>query len=120
MKKIASLLAASLCTLAFLSSAAAAGNPSSWMTYDWPALDSPSSPAVEVVTVPVAPNAAKLPGILASAWPQYEEAIAAVRSAIVQDPSLKAELEAKGVAPDKVIGITYSRNGAIAVLVNQA
>ena len=120
MKKIASLLAASLFALALLSSPVAAGNQSNWMTYDWPALASSSSPAVNVVTVPIAPNAAKLPGILASAWPQYEEAIAAVRSAIAKDPSLKAELEAKGVAPDKVIGITYSRNGSIAVLVNQA
>jgi hypothetical protein len=118
-KKIASLVAASVCLLALLPSATGAGTQSGWASYDWPALMAKSSPEVTVVAVPVDPTAAKVPDILAGAWPQYEQALGAVRSAITRDPGLKAALDAKGVAPDKVIGITQA-NGRLAVLVSEA
>ena len=121
MKKIASLLAASICVLALAPTATGASVGSSWASYDWPSLAGGQSPTeVSIVPMPVDPSVVKVPGILAKAWPKYQEAIAAVRSAIVEDPDLKAALDAKGLAPDKVIGITYQRNGGIAVLVSQA
>lgn len=121
MKKIASLLAASICLLVLLPSATAAAGQSSWATYDWPALSAGSAQSeVSVVAVPLDPTAAKMPGILAKAWPQYQEAIQAVRSAIAHSPDLKAALDAKGVAPDRVIGITHAPNGRLAVLVSEA
>lgn len=120
MKKIASLLAASVCLLAFLPSAAGAGSQSGWRDYDWPSLRAQFPPAFSVIAVQVDPTVAKVPGILASAWPQYREAIAAVRSAIAQDPDLRSALDAKGVPPDKIIGITRAPNGRLAVLVSAA
>jgi hypothetical protein len=118
MKKIASLFAASICLLALLPTAAGAEPESGW---GWHALKSlKASPEVSVVTVPLDPVAMKVPGVFAGVWPKYEEAIAAVRSAIVEDSHLKAALDAKGVAPDEIIGITYAPDGRIAVLVNEA
>jgi hypothetical protein len=120
MKKIASLLAASVCLLALLPSATAAAGLSGWTNYDWPSPGAKPSPDVSIVAVPVDPTAANVPGIFAKAWPKYQEAIQAVRSAIAHSPDLKATLDAKGVAADKVIGITHAPDGRIAVLVSQA
>ncbi len=126
MRKIASLIAASLCLLAFLPGApAGAESHSSWIASGtnvpdtgWAPLHTPSR--LTVVAVPLEPTAVKVPGILAAAWPQYEEAIKAVRSAITNDPSLAAALGAKGVAPDNVVGINYGPDGRVIVYVTEA
>jgi hypothetical protein len=118
MKKIASLLAASVCLLAFLPSAAGSDAHSSWKLHALKHLK--ASPEVSVVAVPLDPVAMKVPGVFAGILPKYQEAIAAVRSAIMEDSDLKAALDAKGVAPDRIIGITYAPNGRVAVLVNEA
>ncbi len=95
MKKIASLFAASICLLSLCCQPLPAPSPKSGWGWHAPKA-SEASRRVSVVTD--APRSGRDEGTrrLRRCMAKYEEAIAAVRSAIVEDSHLKAALDAKG------------------------
>jgi hypothetical protein len=55
---------------------------------------------------------------MASALPQLEEAIAAIRTVVAQDPALFTNLKARGFAPDDVVGLTHGPSGEVTLFVS--
>lgn len=66
---------------------------------------------VNVVPVDVNPLAAKTPGLLANAVPALEEALAAIRTVVADDPVLLTNLKARGLDADNVVGLSQSPEG---------
>jgi hypothetical protein len=66
---------------------------------------------VNVVPLDVDPAALKTPGILAEALPALEEALAAIRIVVADDPVLVTNLKARGLDPSNVVGLTHSPEG---------
>jgi hypothetical protein len=133
MKQIAALLLSTVALLTF-------GDASASDRWGWSALTAPELlPAahedswvpvnalgayvtgvsrVKVVPLSIEPAAAKVPGAMASALPQLEEAIAAIRTVVAQDPALFTNLKARGFAPDDVVGLTHGPSGEVTLFVS--
>lgn len=128
MKQIASLLMASVCTLALLTPAVAAETRWGWSDLDrdvslvtriegFPAMANIGQFAgaaigkATVVSVNLDPKTIKAPGILAGVWPKFKDALDAVRRIVVGDPTLKASLEAGGISPDRLVGVGETADG---------
>jgi len=135
MKKIASLMLASICLLAFVEPTHAAAPRWGWSEVEHPIgtariedhradirgfarLAGPVTEEVTVVSVNLDPKTTKVPGVLANVWPKLKDALNAVRNALSSDPTLKASLEGRGVQPDSVLGIGQSHDGRLAVFVS--
>jgi len=137
MKKIASLMLASICLLAFAEPTQAATPRWGWSEVDHPIgtarpedhqtniwryakIAGPVASDVTVVSVNIDPKTIKVPGVLANVWPKLKDALNTVRNALSSDPTLKASLEDRGVHPDSVLGIGQSRDGRLAVFVGNS
>ena len=135
MKKIASLILASLCLFAFAEPSVSAASRWGWSEIDHPGgtsrfedhqanilgfakLAGPVTDQVTVVSVNLDPKTTKVPGVLANVWPKLKDALNAVRNALSSDPTLKASLEGRGVRPDSVLGVGQSHDGSLAVFVS--
>lgn len=135
MKKIASLMLASICLLAFAEPVLSAAPRWGWSEVDHPIgaarledhqsdilsfakLAGPVTDEVTVVSVNLDPKTTKVPGVLANVWPKLKDALNAVRNALSSDPTLKASLEGRGVHPDSVLGVGQSHDGHLAVFVS--
>ena len=66
---------------------------------------------VSVVPVEVDPVTLKAPGVLASALPPLEDALAAIRVVVEDDPVLLGTLRARGLSAEDVVGLSHSRDG---------
>ena len=137
MKKIASLMLASICLLAFAEPTQAATPRWGWSEVEHPVgaarledqrtailrfgrLAGPVTKEVTVVSVNLDPKTTKVPGVLANVWPKLKDALNAVRNALSSDPTLKASLEGRGVQPDSVLGIGEDKDGHLAVFVSKS
>jgi len=137
MKKIASLILASICLLAFAEPTQAATPRWGWSEVEhavgtarledhrtdilgFARLAGPVTQEVTVVSVNLDPKTTKVPGVLANVWPKLKDALNAVRNALSSDPTLKASLEGRGVQPDSVLGIGESKDGHLAVFVSKS
>jgi hypothetical protein len=137
MKKIAALVAATICMLAFASTASG-GQRWGWthLTDDswrdaWTSLQpsgalatfhhtaNPVTP-VAVIPVPVDPVSARAPGALAAVLPVIDNALQSLRHAVAGDRRLAGALAARGYDADEVVGASRLADGTIAVLVGKA
>ena len=136
MKKIASLMLASICLLAFAEPIQAAVPRWGWSDIEhslgtarledhqatgilpFAKLAGPAAEQVTVVSVNLDPKTTKVPGVLANVWPKLKDALNAVRNALSSDPTLKASLEGRGVRSDDVLGVGQSHDGRLAVFVS--
>jgi hypothetical protein len=75
---------------------------------------------VDVVPVPLDPKLVKEPGVLAALAPGFDDALAAIRKAVASDPAVNGRLEAEGYKPDDVIGFGKLKDGTVAVFVDSA
>jgi hypothetical protein len=66
---------------------------------------------VKVVPLDVDPAALRAPGILAEALPALDEALAAIRMVVAEDPVLVTNLKARGLDAHNVVGLTHSPDG---------
>jgi len=137
MKKIASLMLASICLLAFVEPTQAVSPRWGWSAVEhsigaarledhqtdilrYARLAGPVTEDVTVVSVNLDPKTTKVPGVLANVWPKLKDALNAVRNALSNDPTLKASLEGHGVQPDSVLGIGEAKDGHLAVFVSKS
>lgn len=67
--------------------------------------------AVNVVPVDVNLLAARTTGAVANAVPALEEALAAIRTVVADDPVLLTDLKARGLDVDNVVGLSRSPEG---------
>jgi hypothetical protein len=137
MKKIASLMLASICLLAFAEPTQAATPRWGWSEVEhavgtarledhrtdilgFARLAGPVTKEITVVSVNLDPKTTKVPGVLANVWPKLKDALNAVRNALSGDPTLKASLEGRGLQPDSVLGIGEGKDGHVAVFVSKS
>lgn len=137
MNKIASLMLASICLLAFAQPAQALAPRWGWSELEhsvgtarledhqtgilgFAKLAGPVADDVTVVSVNIDPKTTKVPGVLANVWPKVKDALNAVRKVVTGDPTLKASLETKGIKPGRVVGIGEGKDGKLAVFVSNA
>lgn len=135
MKKIASLMLASICLLAFVHTSEASAPRWGWSAIEHPSgtarldgrhnniqrfakLAGPVTEDVSVVSVNLDPKTTKVPGVLANLWPKLKDALAAMRNALSNDPTLKASLEVRGIHSDRVLGIGQGPNGQVVAFVS--
>jgi hypothetical protein len=137
MKQIAALLLSTAFLLTFGSASASerwgwdeldgarllpAAKQDSWVPVD--ALErhlATGTPRVEIVPLTIEAAATKAPGALSTALPQLDEAIAAIRTLVAQDPALSTNLRARGFDPEDVLGLTHGPSGEVTLFVsNQA
>jgi hypothetical protein len=147
MKKIAALIAASMCTLAFAPSVSGMEQRWGWSDLTaqswkeaWADIGKPKlsqlqalagpvvdadlnpviAPKVEVVAVPVDPKLANAPGVLSAVLPDFEKALHSLRGAVAHDPAVAGRLEAQGYAIDDIVGLTRLKDGTVTVFVGKA
>jgi len=136
MKKIASLMLASICLLAFAEPSQAAAPRWGWSEVEHPIgtarleshqtdvlrfakLAGPVTSGITVVSVNLDPKTTKVPGVLANVWPKLKDALDAMKNALTKDPTLKASLEGHGIQPDNVLGVGQGHDGGLAVFVSK-
>lgn len=137
MNKIAALVAATICLLAFAPAASGAARwgwndlaERSWRDV-WAGLEPTALAAshhransrlapVTVVPVPVDPVETRAPGALAAVLPVVDDALRSLRQAVSGDRQLAQALAARGYDPDEVVGASRLSDGTVAVLVGKA
>ncbi|HZY68130.1 MAG TPA: hypothetical protein VFE52_06055 [Devosia sp.] len=72
---------------------------------------------VKVVQLPLGGEPPAVAGSIAGALPHLQDAVAAVRTAVAEDPLLRTNLEAQGFRPEQVIGLSRSATGGVTVFV---
>lgn len=123
MKQIAALLLATVSLLTFIPGAQASDRWG-WAAIEkmraWPtAADLPiaqldkyvGNGGVNVVPIEVDPAALKAPGVLATALPELQEALAAIQTVVAADPALVTNLRARGLDADDVVGVSTTPQG---------
>jgi hypothetical protein len=137
MKKIAALVAATFCLLAFAPTALGAARwgwndiaEESWRDA-WASLEpngvlaiarhpaNASPKPVTIIPVRIDPVAARAPGALASVLPVVDDALKSLREAVAGDRQLAGALAAHGLDPDQVVGASRLADGSVAVLVGK-
>jgi hypothetical protein len=134
MKKIASLMLASICLLAFVEPPQASSP--SWGQWEvehsaavqradrrpdllsFAEIAGPTACNASVASINIDPKTTKVPGVLANIWPKLKDALNAVRNALGTDPTLKASLDVHGLRPESVLGAGQAPDGQLAVIVS--
>ena len=104
MRKIAALVAATFCLLAF---APVASGTERW---GWS----------ELIAVAVDPVAARVPGAVAAVLPMVDGALQSLRQAVAADRQLAAALAAHGYDAGEVVGASRLADGSVALLVGKS
>jgi hypothetical protein len=78
------------------------------------------NPGVEIVEVPAQLGAIEPPAALAPVLTSFEKALDAVRSAAAADPTIAATLRARGLDADDVLAVGKTENGSLKILVEAA
>lgn len=78
-----------------------------------------AAPKVDIVPLTIEPSALKAPGILAASAPVLEEAMEAVRSIVAGNPLLRTNLEARGLDPADVVGISHLAGGLTLFVIDE-
>lgn len=132
MVSIKSLLAATICLLAFASPAL--GEDWSAAKVYGPELDKleaglkavrdqvagefvAKNPGVQVVELPLSLNRTQLPAVLAPALAMYEKALEAIRAAASEDVGIASALRARGLHSDDVVAVDKTADGSLRILV---
>lgn len=136
MLSVKSLIAASICLLAFATPALGAD----WSAHKVmePELDRleaglqaarahaadafvpKKNPGVEIVELPGTLVRTELPAVLAPVLASYEKALEAVRAAAESDPTVVSALRARGLQPDDVLAVGKTEDGSLRILVESA
>lgn len=75
------------------------------------------NPGIEVVELPLSLTHTRLPAVLAPALAGYEKALDAIRAAASEDASVASALRARGMQPDDVVAVDKAEDGSLRILV---
>jgi len=137
MRKIAALVAATFCLLAFApvasgterwgwSELATASWQEAWTSLGQTRAAPHASHAIErlrpvtVMAVSVDPVAARVPGAVAAVLPMVDGALQSLRQAVAADRQLAAALAAHGYDAGEVVGASRLADGSVALLVGKS
>lgn len=134
MKKIAALVAATFCLLAFVPAVAGAERwgwselaAQSWKEA-WTKLTDAEDGShgagqpqpVAVLAVPLDPRTVRAPGALAPVLPMVDDALDSLRHAVSGDRQLAETLAARGYQTSQIVGASRLADGTVAVLVRNS